>query len=66
MGESYLVDGAELRCMNGSKGGRLRVSVGCSNYMENGKQKASSADCRRGENIPFFGECRLKNGKKCE
>ncbi len=52
MRKSYLVDGAKLRCVCGSKTGCLRVSAGCNNYAENGKQKASSADCKPEDNIP--------------
>lgn len=66
MGKSYLVDGAKLRCVHGSKSGCLRVSAGCNNYAENGKQKACSADCKPKDNIPFFGSCKLKGGKPCE
>ena len=66
MRKSYLVDGAKLRCVCGSKTGCLRVSAGCNNYAENGKQKASSADCKPEDNIPFFGECKLKSGMSCE
>ena len=66
MGKSYLVDGAKLRCMSGSKSGCLHVSTGCNNYIENGRQKASCADCKPKDNIPFFGECKLKSGMSCE
>lgn len=66
MGKSYLVNGAKLRCMCGSKSGCLHVSDGCNNYIENGKQKACSVDCKPKDNIPFFGECKLKSGMPCE
>lgn len=43
MGESYLVDGAELCCMHGSKSGTLRVISFC--YMAGEKCKAKIKDC---------------------
>lgn len=65
MGESYLVEGAKLRCINGSKEGCLKISVG-HGYTEDGKRKASTSDCKPIENISDFGECRLTKGKMCK
>lgn len=66
MGESYLVEGAELRCMNGTAGSNLHITIGCNNYHENERQKASNVDCKPRENIHSFGTCRLQGGKPCE
>lgn len=66
MGKSYLVEGAELRCLNGSKPSYLHITVGCNNYLEHGRQKASSADCKPNENIRPFGICRVAGGMPCE
>ena len=66
MGESYLVEGAELRCLNGSTGCNLHITVGCNNYQANERQKASNVDCKPKENIHGFGVCRLQGGKPCE
>ena len=63
MGESYLVEGAELRCLNGSTGCNLHITVGCNNYQANERQKASNVDCKPKENIHGFGVCRLQGRK---
>lgn len=61
MGVSYLVTGAKLRCICGSKNGYLKVTVG-RGYTADGKMKANCRDCKAYVNITPFGEC-AKNEK---
>ncbi len=66
MGESYLVEGARLRCMWGSKCSYLKVPVG-HGYTADGKKKANCTDRIPEVNIPHFGQCKMnKKGKICE
>ena len=65
MGKSYLVEGARLRCLCGSKYGRLKVTDH-GDYAD-GKRKANCKDCLPDVNIPDFGMCkRNKDGKVCK
>lgn len=59
MGKSYLVEGARLRCLCGSKYGRLKVTD--HGYYADGKRKANCKDCLPDVNIPDFGMCKEKN-----
>lgn len=66
MGEkSYVVEGAELCCMNGSRETPLHITVGY-NYTEDGKKKASIQDCKAGINIQHFGYCRIEHNELCK
>ena len=65
MGESYLVEGAMLRCRYGSSSGVLQIPNG-HGYTANGLKKANCKDCKPNENIPSFGLCRANGaGKDC-
>ena len=65
MGESYLVEGARLRCMCGSKCSNLKVQGG-HGYTLSGKKKANCTDCFPLVNIPEFGQCIMnKDGGTC-
>ncbi|MDE7478872.1 MAG: DUF4280 domain-containing protein, partial [Lachnospiraceae bacterium] len=65
MGTSYLVTGASLRCMWGSKPSRLVITEG-HNFVADGRQKANCADCKKEENILDFGECEISScGRSC-
>ncbi len=65
MGKSYLVEGARLRCLCGSKCSRLKVTD--HGYYADGKKKANCKDCLPDVNIPDFGMCkRNKDGKVCK
>ena len=57
----YLVEGAQLMCINGNAVGQLRIPKG-HGYTSGGRKKANCLDCREAENIPYFGTCR-KNEK---
>ena len=66
MGKSYLVTGARLRCIWGSKPGTLVITQG-HNCAADGRQKANCSDCRKEENIPDFGICGISAcGKTCK
>lgn len=66
MGESYLVEGARLRCMWGSKCSYLKIPFG-HGYTADGKKKANCTDRIPEVNIPNFGQCKLnKEGKVCK
>ena len=66
MGKSYLVEGARLRCMCGSKCSNLKVLLG-HGYTAVGKKKASCTDCLAVINIPDFGQCMMnKEGGTCK
>ncbi len=65
MGKSYLVTGAKLRCIWGSKPAKLVIKDG-HNFIADGRQKANKADCKKQENIPSFGVCKISScGKNC-
>ena len=65
MNKSYLVTGAKLRCMWGSKPGTLVISEG-HNVIAGGRPKANCSDSRKGENIPEFGICGISScGRTC-
>ena len=65
MGTSYLVEGAKLRCMCGSKCSELKVTD--HGYYADGKKKANCKDCLPEINILDFGACKKnKNGKVCK
>ena len=65
MNKSYLVTGAKLRCMWGSKPGTLVMSEG-HNVIAGGRPKANCSDSRKGENIPDFGICGISScGRTC-
>jgi len=65
MNKSYLVTGAKLRCMWGSKPGTLVISEG-HNVIASGRLKANCSDSRKGENIPDFGICGISScGRTC-
>ncbi|MEZ3490806.1 MAG: DUF4280 domain-containing protein, partial [Lachnospiraceae bacterium] len=65
MNKSYLVTGAKLRCMWGSKPGTLVISEG-HNVIAGGRPKANCSDSRKGENIPDFGICGISScGRTC-
>lgn len=61
MGKSYLVTGAKLRCLCGSKNGYLKVTIG-RGYTADGKMKANCQDCKAYVNITPFGKC-VRNEK---
>ena len=63
MGESYLVEGAVLRCQYGSSSGTLQIPKG-HGYTASGLKKANSKDCKPDENIPPFGLCRSNGAQK--
>ncbi len=63
MGESYLVEGAVLRCQYGSSSGILQIPKG-HGYTASGLKKANSKDCKPDENIPPFGLCRSNGAQK--
>ena len=66
MGKSYLVEGARLRCLCGSKCSNLKVLLG-HGYTAGGKKKASCTDCLAVINIPYFGQCMMnKEGGTCK
>ncbi|MBO5032996.1 MAG: DUF4280 domain-containing protein [Lachnospiraceae bacterium] len=66
MGKSYLVEGARLRCMCGSKCSYLKIPEG-HGYTADGRKKANCTDCKAEINIPDFGECqRNQEGKSCK
>lgn len=58
-GEDYLVEGAQLICVNGSEVSVLKIPETHS-YTSGERRKANCKDCKACENIPYFGEC-LKN-----
>lgn len=66
MGKEYLVEGAELICVNGKGIKKLKIEEkrGCT---ENGNEKANCKDCVAEKNIPYFDYCK-KNTKdhKCK
>lgn len=65
MGKSYLVTGAKLRCIWGSKPAKLVIAEG-HNFIADGRQKANNADCKKQKNIPNFGVCQISScGKSC-
>ena len=66
MGKEYLVEGAQLKCVHGSRVTGLKVPGG-HGYTSGGKKKANVLDCRKGVNIRCFGQC-AKNEKthQCE
>lgn len=65
MGESYLVNGAKLRCMCGSESCNLELLN--HGYMANGRQKANSKDCLPVFNISGFGTCKAgEEEKECK
>ena len=67
MGKSYLVEGARLRCMCGSKSSSLKVFPVGHGYTANGKIKAKCTDSLPIFNIPDFGDCKTnKEGKVCK
>ena len=66
MGKEYLVEGAQLCCIHGSKKTLLKIPKG-HGYTSKGKQKANVLDCKANVNIPFFGNCdRNKKNKQCK
>ena len=66
MGTSYLVTGAKLRCMWGSRPGTLVIAQG-HNFVASGRPKANCADCKKEENIMDFGTCGLSScGRSCK
>lgn len=65
MGKSYLVIGAKLRCIWGSRPAKLVIKDGHS-FIADGRQKANKADCKKQKNIPSFGVCKISScGKNC-
>lgn len=62
MDKDYLVEGAKLKCINGSKCSYLKIPVG-HGYTPSGKKKANCRDCKEKENIPYFGECKVNKEK---
>lgn len=65
MGKSYLVEGARLKCLCGSKAGSLKVTD--HGYYADGRKKANCKDCLPNVNIPDFGMCKMnKGGKVCK
>ncbi len=66
VGKSYLVTGARLRCIWGSKPGTLVITQG-HNCVADGRKKANCSDSRKEENIPDFGTCGISAcGKTCK
>lgn len=66
MGKDYLVDGAQLICVNGVGTSRLTIKEG-HGYYEKGKKKVNCLDCKEKENIPYFKGCRKnKETHLCE
>ncbi len=66
MGRSYLVEGARLRCLWGSKSSNLKVMPIGHGYTANGKIKAKCTDSLPVFNIPDFGDCKMnKEDKVC-
>lgn len=61
MGKEYLVEGAELICIQGGKVSLLKIPNG-HGYVSNGKKKANCKDCKACINIDDFGDCK-KNEK---
>lgn len=57
MGKDYLVEGAQLMCVNGSQMCFLNVSDG-HGYMSGGRKKANCLDCKKDIHISNFGECK--------
>lgn len=56
MGKDYLVNGAKLICICGSKIGKLKIPKG-HGYTSKKKKKANCKDCIAYKNISDFGEC---------
>ncbi len=66
MGKEYLVEGAQLCCIHGSKKTLLKVPKK-HGYTSKGKQKANVLDCKAKVNIPFFGKCdRNEENNQCK
>ncbi|MDE5698590.1 MAG: DUF4280 domain-containing protein [Lachnospiraceae bacterium] len=66
MGVSYLVTGARLRCIWGSKPSQLVITQG-HNCAADGRPKANCSDCKKEENIFDFGMCGISScGKTCK
>ncbi|WP_313152234.1 DUF6531 domain-containing protein [Lacrimispora sp.] len=62
----YLVEGAQLYCVNGSGISQLKIPDS-HNYTSGGKKKANCKDCKACVNIPYFGECRKnEESHQCE
>ena len=55
MGKEYLVEGARLKCSQGSEVTVLKLPG--HGYTSGGKQKANVLDCKKGRNISCFGRC---------
>ena len=53
MGKSYLVTGAELRCIWGSKPGTLGITQG-HNCVADGREKANCSDSRKAGSYTHF------------
>jgi Rhs family protein len=65
MGKSYLVEGARLKCICGSKCSSLKVTD--HGYRADGKKKANCKDCLAEINITDFGTCKMnQQGKVCK
>lgn len=58
MGKEYLVDGAKLVCVCGNKPGELIIPRS-HNYISKERKKANCKDCKAGDNISYFGKCKL-------
>lgn len=66
MGKEYLVDGAQLTCVNGVGVSRLTVKKN-HGVNEKGRKKANCTDSKAKENIPYFKSCKLnKETHLCE
>lgn len=66
MGKEYLVDGAQLMCVNGEGTSRLTIKKG-HGVDTKGRKKANCLDCKEKENIPYFKGCRKnKETHLCE
>lgn len=66
MAKEYLVEGAILVCVNGSRPAVLKIPNG-HGYTSGGKEKANCGDCIACENIPYFGNCSVnKQNHQCE
>ena len=61
MGKDYLVNGAKLVCICGSKIGKLKIPKG-HGYTSKKKEKANCRDCVAYKNISDFGKCSRNKG----
>mgnify|MGYP001041375748 CR=1 FL=1 len=66
MGKEHLVDGAWLMCTSGSAPARFKLTEG-HGYTSGGRSIANCKDCKAGEHIPCFGNCKNNTKTKtCE